>query len=104
MGDIVKSLYNAGYSLWDTIVGIAMTLFTTSPTAAGGGVYGTAYALFLAISDISIPIAIVFFMIAIIKDVTSTPPDQQIRRFFMTQSSLELWWEFWLICGALWGM
>lgn len=82
MGDIVKSLYNAGYSLWDTIVGIAMTLFTTSPTAAGGGVYGTAYALFLAISDISIPIAIVFFMIAIIKDVTSTPPDQQIRRFF----------------------
>lgn len=82
MEDIVKSLYNAGYSLWDTIVGIAMTLFTTSPTAAGGGVYGTAHALFLAISDISIPIAIVFFMIAIIKDVTSTPPDQQIRRFF----------------------
>lgn len=82
MTDIVKSLYSAGYSLWDMIVGIAMTLFTTSPTAAGGGVYATAYALFLSISDISIPIAIVFFLIAIIKDVTSTPPDQQIRRFF----------------------
>lgn len=82
MADIVKILYNAGYSLWDTIVGIAMTLFTTSPTAAGGGVYATAHSLFLAISDISIPIAIVFFMIAIIKDVTSTPPDQQVRRFF----------------------
>lgn len=82
MTDIVKSLYNAGYSLWDAIVGIAMTLFTTSPTSAGGGVYATAHALFLAVSDISIPIAIVFFLIAIIKDVTSTPPDQQVRRFF----------------------
>lgn len=82
MTDIIKSLYNAGYSLWDTIVGIAMTLFTTSPTAAGGGVYATAHSLFLAVSDISIPIAIVFFLLAIVKDVMSSPPDQQIRRFF----------------------
>ena len=81
MAEIIKVIYNVGYSLWDSIVGIAMTLFTTSPTAASGGVYATAYSLYLAISDISIPIAIVFFLLAIIKDVTSTPPDQQIRRF-----------------------
>ena len=81
MAEIIKVIYNVGYSLRDSIVGIAMTLFTTSPTAASGGVYATAYSLYLAISDISIPIAIVFFLLAIIKDVTSTPPDQQIRRF-----------------------
>lgn len=82
MTEKIMYIYNLGYFFWNGIVGTAMTLFTTSPTSAGGGVYATAHALFLAVSDISIPIAIVFFLIAIIKDVTSTPPDQQIRRFF----------------------
>lgn len=60
---------------------IAMTLFTVSPTAANGSVYATANTLYTSISDISVPIAIVFFLLAIFKDVVSTPPDQQARRF-----------------------
>lgn len=82
MAEIIMWMYKCGYWVWNSIVGTAMTLFTTSPMSAGGGVYDTAHSMFLAVSDISIPIAIVFFLIAIIKDVTSTPPDQQARRFF----------------------
>jgi hypothetical protein len=80
--EIVTSLFGVGYDLWNALIEVAMTLFTTSPTAAGGGVYQTAHNLYSSISDISLPIAIVFFLIAIIKEVTATPPDQQVRRFF----------------------
>lgn len=82
MAEAFEAIYNLGYAFWNNIVGIAMTLFSTSPTAAAGGVYATAHNLYTAITDISLPIAIVFFLIAIIKEVTATPPDQQIRRFF----------------------
>lgn len=82
MAEAFEAIYNLGYAFWNNIVGIAMTLFSTSPTAAAGGVYATAHSLYTAITDISLPIAIVFFLIAIIKEVTATPPDQQIRRFF----------------------
>lgn len=63
------------------MIEIAMTLFTVSPTAANGSVYATANALYTSIADISVPIAIIFFLLAIFKDVVSTPPDQQARRF-----------------------
>ena len=82
MAEIIMWIYQCGYWVWDKIVGTAMTLFVVSPMSAGGGVYDTAHSMFLAVSDISMPIAIIFFLIAIIKDVTSTPPDQQVRRFF----------------------
>lgn len=82
MLDLIESIYNAGFGVWNTIVGLAMQLFTTSPTTAGGGsVYATAHNLFNAIRDISVPIAIIFFLIAIIRETTATPPDQQVRRF-----------------------
>ena len=63
---------------------IAMTLFTTSPkTAAGGTPYSTVHTLFNAISDATVPIATVFFLIALYKTVVNAPPEQQAQRFLM---------------------
>lgn len=78
---MTEDIFNTAYSIWNNLIEIAMTLFTTSPTAANGSVYSTCKNIYTAISDIALPIAIVFFLIAICKDVISTPPEQQIRKF-----------------------
>lgn len=78
---MTEDIFNTAYSIWNSLIKIAMTLFTTSPTAANGSVYSTCNAIYNAISDIALPIAIVFFLIAICKDVISTPPEQQARKF-----------------------
>jgi hypothetical protein len=77
----VQFIYEAAFGIWNSIIGIAMTLFTKSPRAAAGSVYSTTHTLYNAISDIALPITIVFFLIAICKDVISTPPEQQLRKF-----------------------
>lgn len=82
MDGIVKALYNCAFSIWNTLIEIAMTLFRTSPkTAAYGTPYATVHALYNAISDATVPIATVFFIIAIYKSVVSAPPGQQALRF-----------------------
>ena len=78
---MTEDIFNTAYSIWNSLIEIAMTLFTTSPTAANGSVYSTCKAIYNAISDIALPITIVFFLIAICKDVISTPPEQQARKF-----------------------
>ena len=84
MADVVKSLYNCSFTIWNTLIEIAMTLFTTSPKTAGGGTpYATVHTIFNSISDATIPIATVFFIIAIYKTVISSPPEQQAQRFLM---------------------
>lgn len=82
MADIVKALYNCAFSVWNALIGIAMTLFTTSPKTAGGGTpYSVVHTFYNAISDATVPIATVFFIIAIYKAVVSAPPGQQAYRF-----------------------
>ena len=84
MIDVVKALYNCSFTIWNTLMKIAMTLFTTSPkTAAGGTPYSTVHTLFNAISDATVPIATVFFLIALYKTVVSAPPEQQAQRFLL---------------------
>ncbi|SDY44732.1 hypothetical protein [Lachnobacterium bovis] len=84
MIDVVKALYNCSFTIWNTLMKIAMTLFTTSPkTAAGGTPYSTVHTLFNAISDATVPIATVFFLIALYKTVVNAPPEQQAQRFLM---------------------
>lgn len=84
MIDVIKALYNCSFTIWNTLMQIAMTLFTTSPKSAGGGTpYSTVHTLFNAISDATVPIATVFFIIAIYKSVISAPPEQQAQRFLM---------------------
>ena len=82
MTDIVKALYNCAFTIWNTLIELAMTLFTTSPKTAGAGSpYQTVHAFYNAISDATVPIATVFFIIAIYKAVVSAPPGQQAMRF-----------------------
>lgn len=82
MDGIVKALYNCAYTIWNSLIEIAMTLFRTSPKVAGYGTpYATVHTLYNAISDATIPIATVFFIIAIYKTVVSAPPGQQALRF-----------------------
>ncbi len=84
MIDVVKALYNCSFTIWNTLMKIAMTLFTTSPKTAGGGTpYATIHTMYNAISDATVPIATVFFIIAIYKSVVSAPPEQQATRFLM---------------------
>lgn len=82
MADVVKALYNCAFSVWNALIGIAMILFTTSPKTAGGGTtYSVVHTFYTAISDATVPIATVFFIIAIYKSVISAPPGQQALRF-----------------------
>ena len=82
MADIVKALYNCAFTVWNALMKIAMTLFTTSPKLAGGGTpYSTIHTFYNAIADATVPIATVFFIIAIYKSVVSAPPGQQAQRF-----------------------
>lgn len=44
METVVKALYNASFTIWNTLMSLAMTLFSASPTsAAGGSPYGTVH-------------------------------------------------------------
>lgn len=82
MADIVKALYRCSFTIWNSLIGIAMTLFTTSPKTAGGGTpYATVHTFYNAIADATVPIATVFFIIALYKSVISAPPGQQAQRF-----------------------
>lgn len=75
-----KTMYEAGFNTWNKLIEIAMTLFTTSIKTANGDVYSTIKTLYNAISAISIPIATVFFLIAILREVVSAPPEQQSKK------------------------
>ena len=82
MEDVVKALYNCSFTVWNTLIEIAMTLFTTSPKeAASGSAYTVVHSIYNAIADATVPIATVFFIIAIYQSVVSAPPGQQAQRF-----------------------
>ena len=84
MEGVIKSLYDCSFTIWNALIKIAMTLFTTSPKTAGGGTpFATVHTMFNSISDATVPIATVFFIIAIYKTVVSSPPEQQAQRFLM---------------------
>lgn len=84
METVVKALYNASFAIWNTLIGIAMTIFRTSPTVvSGGSPYGIVHSLYTSISAATIPIATCFFVIAIYKSVVTAPPEQQAQRFLM---------------------
>lgn len=88
MADFSKGIFSLAYDIWNAFIAIAMTLFTTSPIHANNSVYAIVYKCFILLSDISIPIAIVFFLIAIVKDVIGTPPEQQLRRLLQDTAKL----------------
>ena len=80
MDGLIKALYNAGFTVWNTIVGLAMTLFTKSPASLD--VYNIAHNIYLSIQDITIPIAIVIFLIGWLKAVCQGPPERTAHEMF----------------------
>ncbi len=84
MAEVVKSIYSASFYIWNNLIEVAMTLFQTSPkSAGGGGAYSVIYTLYNALSSATIPIATVFFIIALYKTVITSPPEQQAQRFLL---------------------
>ena len=79
--DAIISIYRVGYNIWTTIISVAMNLFTVDPLNANGTIYGTVKGLFDVLEAGSVTIALVFFLIALLKEVIATPPEQQARKF-----------------------
>ncbi|MCR5338173.1 MAG: hypothetical protein K6E75_06410 [Lachnospiraceae bacterium] len=84
METAVRALYNASFTIWNSFMDLAISLFITSPRTAGGGnAYATVHSLYNSISAATIPIATCFFVIALYKTVITSPGDQQLQRFLM---------------------
>ena len=90
---MLNGIYDAGFTVWDTICGFAIKFVTANPFtveqinggAAGsmsiGGFRGIVQGAYNALIDITIPIATVLFILALFKIVISTPPAQQLYAF-----------------------
>lgn len=84
MADVIKALYEVSFGIFNTLIDVAMTLFQTSAkTAAGGSSYANVKVIFEAISDATIPLTCVFFLVALYKTVITSPPEQCAQRFLM---------------------
>ncbi len=80
--DIFKSIYKGAFGIWNFFISLAVTLFTTSPkAAASGSLYATAHTFYNTVITVTVPLATVFFIIAVYKEVIGSPPEQQARRF-----------------------
>ncbi len=81
---ILKALYKVGFLIWNAFIDSAVNLFTTSVKDSDlAGLMETAKGIFDGIIDCTIPLATLFFIIAIYKTVSSTPPEQQARKFML---------------------
>ena len=97
---MIESIYEISYKVWNTLIGLAITLFTTSPkSASGGALYSTAHTLYLAIEAIALPICSLFFLIAIIRDVMQAPDGQKQKKMIWDMVKFGV---IVLICGTLW--
>lgn len=80
----IYGIYEAAYSIWNMMMDIAMTLFTTSPMdASGGALYETVHTLFTSIADISTLLCTLFFLYSVIKTIDVSPPEQVTERLKM---------------------
>lgn len=80
----IYGIYKAAYSIWNMLMDIAMTLFTTSPMdASGGALYDTVHTLFTSIADISTLLCTIFFLYSVVKTIDVSPPEQVTERLRM---------------------
>lgn len=80
----IYGIYEAAYSIWNMLMDIAMTLFTTSPMdASGGALYDTVHVLFTSIADISTLLCTLFFLYSVVKTIDTSPPEQVTERLMM---------------------
>ena len=84
ISQIVKVLYQAAAFCWNKLLSISIDLATTSPTAASNGdLYCTVREFYNYLLNCTVPLATVFFIIAIYKEVVGSPPEQQAKRFLL---------------------
>ncbi|MBP5595307.1 MAG: hypothetical protein J6Y02_07990 [Pseudobutyrivibrio sp.] len=81
---IIEEVYKAGFKVWNKLIETSITMFTQSPKdVASGDLYTKAESIYNAIVDVTVPLATLFFIIAIYKSLSSTPPEQQARKFML---------------------
>lgn len=84
-----RTLFEQAYNFWNMFIDIAVTMFIQSPTTANGGnLYNVAHNAYMAIQAISIPLATLCCMFAIIKDIISTPTNQQAKKLLIDLTKL----------------
>ncbi|MBP5324825.1 MAG: hypothetical protein J6Y86_04950 [Pseudobutyrivibrio sp.] len=84
MREAIKGLFDVAYDIWNAMIGLSCDMFADSyRNGQAASLYNTAHSIFTTISGCTIPLATLFFIIAIYKTVSSTPPEQQARRFLL---------------------
>ena len=84
MREAMKAIFRAGYAIWNAMIGLSCDMFADSyRNGKASSLYNTAGDIFGKIAGCAIPIATLFFIIAIYKTVSSTPPEQQARKFLL---------------------
>ncbi|NEX02362.1 hypothetical protein SAMN04487829_1989 [Pseudobutyrivibrio sp. NOR37] len=83
MKDVIRALFAAGFKIWDNCINFAGKQFYLSTQEAGEkiGIWDTIENLFFAVKNSAIPLATLFFIIAIYKSVVSSPPEQALKKF-----------------------
>jgi hypothetical protein len=104
MKGIIKQIFYIAFGVWNGITEKAIELFTTSPTtAADQDLYKITKNCYDIVIGCTVPLATLFFIIAIYKSVVSTPPEQQARKFLLDSIKyiiiLYLSTQLWSILG-----
>lgn len=84
MVTILEGIFKVAFSIWNAMIGLACDMFSVSyKDASTAGLYSTAHGIFNTIAACTVPLASLFFIIAIYKTVASTPPEQQAKKFML---------------------
>ncbi len=80
--DLIKSIFEAGLVIWNTIVGTSIQFFTADPLSFSktSGQVAIIKDAAGAISTIALPVVAVFFLLALVKELVSTPIEMVPRK------------------------
>lgn len=85
MADVLMAIYEAGFNIWNFFIEVSMGLFNTSPLEASGGtLVGTISPIYHVLLDLGLSCALVFFLVAVIKETISAPSGQQAHRLILS--------------------
>lgn len=85
MAEMIENIYDVAFDIWNNLIVIAMTLFNTSPLEAQNGtLVGAISPVYTVLLDIGLSTALIFFLIAVIKETMSAPPGQQAHRLLLS--------------------
>lgn len=83
MEDAIYSIYKLAFGFWNSMMNIAINMFTASPSnIADKKLYEMIHYIFIMVSDVSLPIATIFFLITIVANSITTPQEQLFAKTF----------------------